>query len=124
VGPDQVLESRLSDPSIKALVDKIELVESEELDSLYRPSFEGREGGLSASRVVIHLEDGRMLDSGVVSDACRIAASGDEERLERKFRWLTGFILGDDRIDELLEMLWNFDALEDVHELTSLLRRR
>jgi 2-methylcitrate dehydratase PrpD len=124
VGPDQVLEPRLGDPSINALVDKIALVESEELDSLYRPAFEGREGGLSASRVVIHLEDGRMLDSGVVADSCRIAASGDEERLEKKFRRLTGFVLGDDRIDELLEMLWNFDALEDVHELTSLLRKR
>jgi 2-methylcitrate dehydratase PrpD len=124
VGPDQVLEPRLGDPSINALVDKIALVESEELDGLYRPAFEGREGGLSASRVVIHLEDGRMLDSGVVADSCRIAASGDEERLEKKFRRLTGFVLGDDRIDELLEMLWNFDAFEDVHELTSLLRKR
>jgi 2-methylcitrate dehydratase PrpD len=124
VGPDQVLESRLGDPSINALVDKITLVESDELDDLYRPAFEGREGGLSASRVVIHLEDGRILDSGLVSDSCRIAASGDEERLEKKFRWLTSFVLGGDRIDELLEMLWHFDAVQDVHELTSLLRKR
>ncbi len=124
VGPDQVLEPRLSDPAIHALVDKIELAESEELDALYRPAFEGREGGMSASRVVIHLTDGRTLDSGPVSDSCRIAASGDEARLEKKFRWLTGFVLERDRIDELLEMLWHFDAVQDVHELTSLLRRR
>jgi 2-methylcitrate dehydratase PrpD len=124
VGPDQVLEPRLSDPIINALVDKIELVESEELDSLYRPAFEWREGGQSASRVVIHLEDGRTLGSGVVADSCRIAARGDEERLEKKFRRLTGLVLGDDRIDELLEMLWHFDVVEDVHELTSLLRKR
>jgi 2-methylcitrate dehydratase PrpD len=124
VGPDQVLEPRLDDPAINALVDRITLVESEELDALYRPAFEGREGGLSASRVVIHLEDGRTLDSGVVSNACRIAASGDEARLEEKFRGLTGFVLGERRIDDLLEMLWHFDAVEDVHELTSLLRKR
>jgi 2-methylcitrate dehydratase PrpD len=124
VGPDQVLESRLGDAGIKALVDKIELVESEELDDLYRPSFEGTGRGLSASRVMIRLEDNRTLDSGPVSDDCRINARGDEERLEQKFRWLTGYVLEEDRIDQLLKMLWRFDAVQDVRELTSLLRGR
>ncbi|NIN94099.1 MAG: hypothetical protein GTO49_03740, partial [Anaerolineae bacterium] len=112
VGPDQVLESRLGDASINALVDKIELVESEELDSLYRPSFEGGDEGMSASRVMIHLEDGRTLDSGFVSDSCRIEARGEEERLEGKFRWLTGYVLEEDQIDPLLKMLWRFDAVQ------------
>jgi 2-methylcitrate dehydratase PrpD len=124
VGPNQVLEPRLSDPIINALVDKITLVEAEELDSLYRPTFEGREGGLGASRVLVHLEDGRRLDSGLVSDACRIAASGDEERLEEKFRRLTGLVLEERRIDDLVEMLWRFEDVADVRELTSLLRKR
>ena len=73
---------------------------------------------------MVRLEDGRTLDSGIVSDACRIAARGDEERLERKFRWLTAYVLEQDRIDRLLEMLWHFDEVSDVGELTSLLRRR
>jgi 2-methylcitrate dehydratase PrpD len=124
VGPDQILESRLGDASIKALVDKIELLESEELDNLYRPSFESGDEDSSASRVVIRLEDGRTLDSGPVSDSCRIEAHGDEERLEKKFRWLTGYVLEQDRIDRLLEMLWHFEAVSDVGELTALLRRR
>jgi len=124
VGPDQILESRFGDPSINALVDKIELVESEELDELYRPSFEGNDGGLSASRVLIHLEDGRSLDSGLVSDACRIKASGDEKRLEEKFRWLTSYVLDQNRIDQLLGMLWRFETVSDVGELTALLRER
>ncbi len=124
VGPDQILETRFDDANINALVDKIELVESEELDSLYRPSFEGGDEGLSASRVMIRLEDDRTLDSGLVSDACRIKARGDEERLEQKFRWLTGYVLKEDQIDPLLKMLWRFDAVQDVRELTSLLRRR
>jgi 2-methylcitrate dehydratase PrpD len=124
VGPDQILESRFGDASINALVDKIDLVESEELDTLYRPSFEGGDEVLSASRVVIFLEDGRTLDSGPVSDSCRIAASGDEQRLEKKFRWLTGYVLEQDRIDRLLEMLWHFEALSDVGKLSALLLRR
>jgi 2-methylcitrate dehydratase PrpD len=123
VGPDQILETRFGDASINAFVDKIELVESEELDSLYRPIFEGGDEGMSASRVMIRLEDGRTLDSGIVSDACRITAHGGEEQLEGKFRWLTGYVLEEDQIDPLLKMLWHFDAVQDVRELTSMLRR-
>jgi len=105
-------------------VDKIELLESKELDDLYRPSFDDGDDRLSASRVVIRLEGGRTLDSGPVSDCCRIEASGDEQRLEEKFRWLTGYVLEQDRVDRLLEMLWHFEALSDVGELTALIRRR
>lgn len=124
VGPEQMLEARFSDRNMIALVDKIDLVETEELDDLYRPSFENGTGGLSASRVIVQLENGRTLDSGLVSDACRIKARGDEEQLEKKFRWLTGHVLEKDRIDPLLKMLWRFDAVHDVRELTDLLRRR
>jgi 2-methylcitrate dehydratase PrpD len=124
VGPEQILESRFDDARINSLVDKIELVESDELNNLYRPVFDGSDEGQDASRVIIHLNDGRTLDSGVVSDACRINAYGDEERLEKKFRWLTGYVLGQDRIDQLLEMLWHFEEVPDVGELASLLRQR
>ena len=124
VGPEQILEPRFGDAVINALVDKMELVESEEFDDLYRPCFLGGDEGYSPGRVMIRLEDGRTLDSGIVSDACRIAARGDEERLERKFRWLTGYVLEQDRIDRLLEMLWHFEEVSDVRELTALLRKR
>lgn len=124
VGPDQILESRFSDTRINRLVDKIELVETEELNNLYQPIIEGGEEGLSASRVIVHFEDGRTIDSGLVSDACRIKARGDEERLEQKFRWLTGYVLEQDQIDSLLKMLWRFDEVQEVSELTSFLQRR
>ncbi len=73
---------------------------------------------------MIQFEDGKTLDSGVVSDSCRIEAHGDEERLEQKFRWLTGYVLEQDRIDQLLNMLWHFEEVSDVRELTALLRKR
>ncbi len=73
---------------------------------------------------MIRLEDDRTLDSGLVSDACRIKARGDEERLEQKFRWLTGYVLEEDQIDPLLKMLWRFDELQDVGEFVGLLQRR
>jgi len=123
VGPDQILESSFGDARINALVDKIELVESEKLDDLYRPRFEGTGRGLSASRVIIRLEDDSTLDSGPVTDSCRIKAHGDEQRLEEKFRWLIGYVLEQDRIDGLLEMLWRFEMVPDVGELIETLRR-
>ena len=107
-----------------ALVDKMELVETQELTELYRPSFEGGDDGDSASRVLIRLADARTLDSGPVTESCRIAARGDEERLEEKFRWLTGHVLEKGRIERLLEMLRHFEAVKDVGELTALLRSR
>lgn len=121
VGPDQILEARFDDAHIKALVDKMTMVESEELNDLYRPGFERGDESSSASRVVIRLADGRILDSGSISDACQILAQGDEERLEQKFRWLTSYVLDDDRIDRLLDMLWRFDSVENVCEFTSLM---
>ncbi len=123
VGPDQILEPRFGDADINALVDKMELVESEEFNELYQPSFEGGDEGYSPGRVSIRLEDGTYLDSGVVTEACRIEARGDEQRLEQKFRWLTGYVLEQERVDRLLEMLWHFDRVSDVGELTALLRR-
>jgi len=124
VGPDQILETRFDDANINALVDKIELVESEELNDLYRPIFEGKEDGSSVSRVVIRLKDGATLDSGLVPEACRFGPRGDEAGLEQKFRWLTRYVLEENRIDPLLEMLWHFDELQDVGEFVALLQRR
>ena len=73
---------------------------------------------------MIRLEDDRTLDSGLVSETNRIAARGDERGLEREIRWLTGYVPEQDRIDRLLEMLWHFNEVPNVGELTALLRRR
>ena len=126
IGPDQILEARFGDEHINALVDKIELVESEEFNRLYQPCFEGQtdDESVTGSQVFIRLKDGRTLDSGLVSDSCRIAASGDEQLIEKKFRWLCGYVLEKDRTEQLLEMLWHFEEVSDVRELTALLQKR
>jgi len=126
VGPDQILETRFDDADINALVDKIELVESEELNDLYRPIFECKHdpNAKEASRVVIYLKNGAILDSGLVSGKRWPSKRKDAAELEHKFRWLTRHVLKEDRIDALLEMLWHFEYVENVGEFTSLLRRR
>lgn len=47
----------------------------------------------------------------------------DEPSLEEKFRWLTGYVLDEDRIDALIEMLRAFENVSDVRTLTELLTR-
>ena len=45
----------------------------------------------------------------------------DERVMEEKFRWLAGHVLAAPAVDQLVEMLWRFDEIPDVRELTRLL---
>ncbi|MBL7063668.1 MAG: hypothetical protein ISS49_05590 [Anaerolineae bacterium] len=37
---------------------------------------------------------------------------------KEKFRWLVGHVLEDSRIAALVDMVWHFADVEDVHEWT------
>jgi 2-methylcitrate dehydratase PrpD len=122
IGPDQMLEWRLGDPRIRELAQKVELVESEELEELRRLFEIGDPRGRFASRVTIHVKDGRVFHSGLVDGGLRFPQPGwDEDRIADKFRWAAGFVLDSKRIDALLEMLWGLDQLPSVRPLTEAL---
>ena len=123
VGPDQILEHRFGDEQVRALVSKIELVESDELNELYRRAVVGDPSGKYAAVVTITLKDGRQFASGVVEGGIRYPQGWDESRVEEKFRWLVGHVLEESRIDSLVDMVWHFEDVDDVHELTRLLAR-
>jgi 2-methylcitrate dehydratase PrpD len=119
IGPAQMLEGRLSDPKIRALAQKVEVVETEELESLCRLFEQGDPRGRFASRVTITLNDGRNFHSGLVDGGLRFPpVRWDRERMSNKFRWLAGFVLSPERTDEILDILWRFDQVKDVQELT------
>jgi hypothetical protein len=40
--------------------------------------------------------------------------------MEEKFRWLAQFVLDDEQIDGLLEMVWHFEDVPSVARLTDL----
>jgi len=97
LGPRQILQERFNDPKVRDLVGKIELVLDQEIDELYKT---GQEMDLRMySAVKIELCDGRVLDSGIVE---RGADKWDDASLERKFRWLTGYVLDPQQIDQLV----------------------
>jgi 2-methylcitrate dehydratase PrpD len=120
VGPDQVLEHRLDDERVNALVDKIEILQDPEIDHWYQLVHNGVDSpdALVTSRVEITLVDGRILDSGIVD---RASIEWDDVSLEEKFRWITSYVLDNERIERLIPMVWEFDSLPSVKALTQAL---
>jgi len=123
IGPDQILERRFDDGRVRALVGKIELVESDELNELYQRSAIGEPGGKYAAVVTITLTDGRQLTSGMVESGIRYPQGWDESRVAEKFRWLAGHVLEEARVEPLVDMVWHFEDVDSVHELTRLVTR-
>lgn len=113
LGPDQVLESRLKDPEICALVEKIDVVLDPVVDRMYK---EAKETDLVMhSAVEITLKDGRHLDSGIVE---RGADRYDEDFLVQKFRQLVAHVLPPQAVEQLLAMVLDFENLPGVYPLT------
>jgi len=108
---------------VRALVGKIELVESDELNELYQRSAIGEPGGKYVAVVTITLTDGRQLTSGMVESGIRYPQGWDESRVAEKFRWLAGHVLEEARVEPLVDMVWHFEDVDSVHELTRLVTR-
>jgi len=119
IGPAQMLEARLSDVNLRALAAKVEVVETEELENLRLLFERGDPRGRFASRVTVTIQNGQQFHSGLVDGDLRFPPSGwDRERMSDKFRWLAGFVLPDAKIEAILALLWDFDQLSDLGELT------
>ena len=58
------------------------------------------------------------MDGGI-----RYPQGWDESRVEEKFRWLVEHVLEEPRIEPLLDIVWHFEEVDDVHELTRLVAR-
>jgi len=122
VGPAQTLEHRLQDPQIRELAQKVELVESEELNELCQLFELGDPRGRFAGSVAILLKDGHEFSSGVIDAGAMFPQPGwDEDRMEDKFRWLTAYALDEPCIDALVDMLWHFEDVASARELTEVL---
>jgi len=117
LGPDQVLEHRLNDPQICALMDKIELVLDPVVDQMYKDAQET--DLIMHSAVEITLQDGRHYDSGIIE---RGADRFDEHSLEQKFRSLTAHVLEPMQVDHLVKMVWAFENVPDIRQLVEVVK--
>ncbi len=122
VGPAQILDQCFEDPKIRDLAQKIEVVETDELNALYRLAERGDPQGRYAANVVITLNDGRSFESGIVEGNINFPQQGwGEGRIEAKFRWLVAHCLDEGRIDELVDLVWRFQQVPAVGEFARLL---
>jgi len=122
VGPAQILEHRFEDPQIRAMAERTEVVETEEMNALYNRAQRGDPQGRYAARVTLTLKDGQVLQSGIVEGNINFPQQGwDQDRLEEKFRWLTQQVLDQGHVEELVDLVWHFDQVPDVRALTALL---
>lgn len=119
IGPMQTLEHGLCDPRIRELAGKVEVHETEEFNELCRLHAIGDPQGQFASAATIVLTDGRAFRSGAKDSGLRFPPPNwTRERMSAKFRWLTAHVLDTTAIEEILEMAWHLDELDDVRELT------
>ncbi len=122
VGPDQMLGHALKREDIRDLAERIDVVETPRFNELYRLASRGDPRGKYASRVVIDLHDGRTLRTDQIEGEINFPQeTWDHESLEDKFRWLTGRVLEDSRVEALTRMLRRFAEVPDVRELTTAL---
>ena len=121
LGPKQMLSHRYNDKKILSLVNKIELVESKEVDGLYSGIRENREEDPNAywsAAVRITLKNGQSFYSGIM----KYEELWNEEQLKKRFRWITSYVIDNERIEKLLDIIQNFENLSSVSELADLVR--
>jgi 2-methylcitrate dehydratase PrpD len=124
IGPLQILASAFEREEIRDLARRIEVVETAELNELYRLACEGDPRGKYASKVIVELHDGQTLETDDVEGEINYPQqTWNEQSLEQKFRWLTGHVLKPERVDELTQVLREFESISDVRHLTELMAR-
>ncbi|MEL7565184.1 MAG: MmgE/PrpD family protein [Dehalobacterium sp.] len=117
LGPDQVLEHRLNDPQVCALMEKIELVLDPVVNQMYKDM---QETDLTMhSAVEITLQDGRHYDSGIIE---RGADRWDEHSLEQKFRRLTAYVLEPAQVDHLVKMVLAIENVPNIRQLVEIVK--
>jgi 2-methylcitrate dehydratase PrpD len=113
VGSAQVLPPRLFDQDILDLAGRLEVEVAEE--------FEDRFPAKAIAAVEITTRDGKRYDSGAVEARWEPPDTlPTDTELTEKFIWLAGPVLGQDRADQLLELIWQFEKASDVRQLITL----
>ena len=109
-----------NDPEVRSMADRIEVIETEELDELNKSlSRDAGETSAWPSRVIIKTKGGKEFVSGmVVSETAELASM---DKLMKKFDRLVSPYLDDNRMRALKKRIDNFQESDSVQELTLLL---
>jgi 2-methylcitrate dehydratase len=109
VTPRSFDNAHLWNPDLRALMQKIEVIENEEFTKAYkRLPVEHR------TRVTVVTRSGERLVGETGGGVDDMAARMSDTQIDGKFRGLTEDILGVERVNNILESLWHLEDMEDV----------
>lgn len=114
IGPDQMLEQALTDPTRQALAARVETVHDPELERAFPAQ--------ALARVEIEASDGRRARSEVMAAQGDAEARPSDEEFTGKFESLAEPVLGSGRAAELTRAIQTLPEAADLDTLTALLR--
>jgi 2-methylcitrate dehydratase PrpD len=114
IGPDQMLEQALTDPTRQALAARVETVHDPELERAFPAQ--------ALARVEIEASDGRRARSEVMAAQGDAEARPSDEEFTGKFESLAEPVLGSGRAAELARAIQTLPEAADLDTLTALLR--
>lgn len=107
------LPDRVQDAGIRRMARRVEVLSDPEM-SLRRYDY-------PAARVSVHLNDGRVLETGVTAQRGDFTNPRPRDELLGKFNLLAGETLGADGVRQVIDTAGRLDELENIDELTGLL---
>ena len=105
--PQQFVDSKVQDPVIRALRDKIHITVDKSLPRL----------GAAAT---MKLKDGTTYSVDMPHSVGTPQNPLSDERLEEKFRVLAGAVLPKDRVEQLAKRIWSLETVGSMRELVAL----
>lgn len=112
---EQFTEEKISDIRISELAKRVEILLDPEIERIYPEKF--------ASKVEILLSDGSRVEGRVDSPVGSSESPMSFSRIAGKFRSLAGKSVTENRMDEIITRVENFEKIEDMRNFTALLSK-
>ncbi|MBI4190577.1 MAG: MmgE/PrpD family protein, partial [Betaproteobacteria bacterium] len=109
VTPHSFNDAHLWNPELRALLQKIEVVENEEFTQAY-----GRRPQEHHARVTVVTHSGERRVGAAGGDEDDMGAPKSDAQIAKKFRGLTEDVLGAKRVNAILDRLWHLEDLENM----------
>lgn len=114
VSIDSFVSERVKDPQLRPLMNKIEIVEDEELSRLFRgPSNE------SVARITITLDDGEVIQDEVRFPRGHFNNPMSDDEISLKFMGMAPNVMPANEAKRVLDILWGLEDLRSLDELTA-----
>ncbi|OGD14818.1 hypothetical protein A2V47_09175 [Candidatus Atribacteria bacterium RBG_19FT_COMBO_35_14] len=102
----------LNNLKILALAEKVEILEDEEVNSCYPDKL--------LSKVSIYISNGKCLSTRVDYPKGTVENPIKKYDIEKKFKQLTQEVFTDEKVKQILAVIWKLEQLDDINKLTSL----